>query len=612
MMVKRSIIAVITFAGICTAAGASEAISAGDVVSLTLPGDIKLELVRIPSGSFKMGSAETERGRYKDEGPAHTVNINYDFYMGKYEVTQAQWMSVMEKNPVYRYGIGDNYPISHVSWNMCQQFIAKLNQLGVGTFRLPSEAEWEYACRAGTQSRFYFGDSLKGSDTCDDYKAGSLSGNRSQYMWYCGNNGIAGKPDFGAKPVGQLKPNAFGLYDMHGNVWEWCLDQYHPDYNGAPTDGRLWLDWAGAPRVLRGGGWDYHARNCRSTVRCGYSETRGYTFHGMRLVWFPYEKKSEQWFKTWQAEVIGDNIVSYQSGIGAWPKNMRMETHGYQGEKFTKNWGTTIDNGATIREMDYLAQLYWATGKKRFKDSFNKGLNWLLEAQYDNGGWPQRYPLTHDTDYGDYITFNDDAITNVLRLMDKILDNKDSDLLSPQRRELVKKAYHKGIECILKCQVVIDGKRTVWGQQHDPKTLIPRPAREYEPSSLCGRESVGILIFLMNIESPPKEIVQAIEDGIAWFKSSKITGYRIDGEKGLVKDPNAPAMWARFYEIESGRPIFGTYDGKVKYSLAEILKERHPSYGWYTREGEQAIKEYAEWKKKMRYSHFSSGGYYGY
>jgi PelA/Pel-15E family pectate lyase len=594
--------AVILFTGACATPPASKSVSAGDTVTLTLPGNVKLEMVRIPAGSFEMGSPQKERGRYKDEGPAHKVKIDYGFCIGKYEVTQDQWMTVMEKNPAYRYGIGGDYPVSHVSWDLCQQFISKLNQLDIGTFRLPTEAEWEYACRAGSRTRFNFGDSLEGNDTCEDGGAGELSGKRSDYMWYCGDNGLVGRPNFGAKPVGQRKPNAFGLYDMHGNIWEWCLDQYHPNYKGAPADGRLWQDWAGAPRVLRGGGWDYHARNCRSAVRCGYSANRGYTFHGLRLVWFPYQRKSDQWFKTWEAQIIGDNLVSYQSEIGAWPKNMRMEAHGYQGEKFTKNWGTSIDNGATYTQMDYLARLYWAIGKKRFRDSFNKGLDWLLEAQYDNGGWPQRYPLTKDGDYGDYITFNDDAVVGVLKLLHKVLDKSDSDLLDSKRRKLADKAYEKGLQCLLDCQVVINGRRTVWGQQHDPVTLLPRPGREYEPASVCGRESAGVLSYLMSFEDPPEKIVRAIEDAVAWFEANKITGIRLARENGevvVVRDPNAPTLWARFYEIESGRPIFGTYDGKIKYSIEEIVNERRTGYQWYGRSGDRVFEEYAEWKKKM-------------
>ncbi|MHC4575525.1 MAG: formylglycine-generating enzyme family protein [Planctomycetota bacterium] len=154
----------LVFLASCALTGATEQAkgsTADKTVTLTLPGDVELELVRIPAGSFRMGSPESERGRYDDEGPVHKVTINYDFYMGKYEVTQAQWKAVMGTNPARRLGVGDNYPVSHISWDQCRQFIAKLKQVGLpGTFRLPSEAEWEYACRAGTQTRFYFGDSL--------------------------------------------------------------------------------------------------------------------------------------------------------------------------------------------------------------------------------------------------------------------------------------------------------------------------------------------------------------------------------------------------------------------------------------------------------------------
>jgi hypothetical protein len=162
--------------------------SADGTVMLTLPGDVKLKMVRIPRGSFLMGSPASERSRAEDEGPVHKVNINYDFYMGKYEVTQAQWESVMDNNPARRYGVGDNFPVSHISWDACQQFVSALNRLDIGNFRLPSEAEWEYACRAGTQTRFYFGDSLEEDDACGDREAQGLGGDRSDYMWYCGNN----------------------------------------------------------------------------------------------------------------------------------------------------------------------------------------------------------------------------------------------------------------------------------------------------------------------------------------------------------------------------------------------------------------------------------------
>ncbi|MHC4666014.1 MAG: pectate lyase [Planctomycetota bacterium] len=575
--------------------------SADGTVMLTLPGDVKLKMVRIPRGIFLMGSPDSERSRTEDEGPAHEVNINYDFYMGKYEVTQAQWKSVMDNNPARRYGVGDNFPVSHVSWDACQQFVSALNRLDIGNFRLPSEAEWEYACRAGTQTRFYFGDALEEDDACGDREAQGLGGDRLDYMWYCGNNSPEGAPDFGAKPVGQKLPNAFGLYDMHGNIWEWCLDEYHSNYDGAPINGSAWQTKWGTPRVLRGGGWDYHAKKCRSAVRCGYSAARGYTFHGLRVVWFPYARKSDKWFASWEAEMIGDNILSYQSDIGAWPKNMNMEAHGYQGEKFTKNWGTTIDNSATYTQMDFLTCLYHTTKKERFKDSFIRGLDWLLEAQYENGGWPQRYPRAGD--YGDYITFNDDAMVGVMRLMRNILEEREFAWVEANHRKRVKKAYENGLQCILDCQVVVDGRRAVWGQQHDPRTLQPRPAREYEPPALCSRESVGIVLFLMSIEDPSPQIVEAVEAAVRWFERNKITGVRIvstnDG-RSVIKDPDAPALWARFYDIKSGRPIFSGRDGVIKYRLEEIEKERASGYQWYARSGDKVLREYAKWKKKIQ------------
>jgi formylglycine-generating enzyme required for sulfatase activity len=155
-------------------------------------------------------------------------------------------------------GLGDHYPAYYISWNDCQDYLTLLNEYvsktnqGNYMFRLPSEAEWEYACRAGTQTRFSFGDSLIDSL---GYPAGD-------YMWYKDNNQTAG-----AKPVGKKRPNSWGLYDMHGNVWEWCQDWYHDTYIGAPIDGSAWEDPVGEFRILHGGDWDNEARTCRSANR---------------------------------------------------------------------------------------------------------------------------------------------------------------------------------------------------------------------------------------------------------------------------------------------------------------------------------------------------------
>jgi formylglycine-generating enzyme required for sulfatase activity len=250
--------------------------SSPSVITVFLPGDVPLVFVRIPAGSFQMGSPNTERSRWSAEGPVHTVNIGYSFYMGKTELTQRQWLAVMGSwpggAPSSAYGVGDNYPAYYISWNDCQNFITALNlhiantAQGPATFRLPSEAEWEYACRAGTQTRFFFGDSLTVNDYFTDGPAGTLPGNRSDYMWFGANN----SPN-GTKPVGTNLPNQFGLYDMSGNVWEWCQDWYHWSYIGAPSDGSAWLSPTSSYRVLRGGSWSLNAFDCRSADR--YNDT---------------------------------------------------------------------------------------------------------------------------------------------------------------------------------------------------------------------------------------------------------------------------------------------------------------------------------------------------
>jgi len=187
-----------------------------------------------------------------DEKPAHQVNIGTGFYMGKYEVTQGQWQAVMGTNPSKFKG--DNLPVEQVSWNDVQEFIGKLNARGDGyTYRLPSEAEWEYACRAGTTTAFSFGDSLSSSQA-------NFDGN---YPY-----GGAAKGVYRVKttPVGSFQPNSFGLYDMHGNVWEWCEDWYHTSYAGAPTDGSAWLSGA-IYKLVRGGSWESGATELRSANR---------------------------------------------------------------------------------------------------------------------------------------------------------------------------------------------------------------------------------------------------------------------------------------------------------------------------------------------------------
>jgi formylglycine-generating enzyme required for sulfatase activity len=207
---------------------------------------INIEFVLIPAGEFDMGSPSSEVGRNDDEGPVHHVTIPEPFYMSKYEVTQKQWRDVMGSDPSY--SIGYDLPVEKVSWDDVKEFIRRLNEKeGIDNYRLPSEAEWEYAARAGTTTRYSFGD--------DESEL-------EDHAWYGENS------EGRTHPVGQKKPNPWGLYDMHGNVREWVQDKYHISYNGAPSDGSAWEDGSGGARIDRGGSWLYDAWGCRSADRC--------------------------------------------------------------------------------------------------------------------------------------------------------------------------------------------------------------------------------------------------------------------------------------------------------------------------------------------------------
>jgi formylglycine-generating enzyme required for sulfatase activity len=236
-----------------------------DEITINLPnlpvGAKPLLLVRITAGSLQMG-ANDPGWSFPEELPEHGVNIANDFYIGKYEVTQAQWTAVMGSSPAAGYGVGNDYPVYNVSWNDCKTFTDTLNThitatgQGPATMRLPSEAEWEYACRAGTTTRFFFGDS-----NCSSLPYDCTSCNLDSYAWWCGNSGST------THEVGGKISNAWGLCDMSGNVFEWVEDCWHDNYTDAPANGSAWLSPTSDYRVFRGGAWDTEPAFCRSSFR---------------------------------------------------------------------------------------------------------------------------------------------------------------------------------------------------------------------------------------------------------------------------------------------------------------------------------------------------------
>jgi PelA/Pel-15E family pectate lyase len=323
------------------------------------------------------------------------------------------------------------------------------------------------------------------------------------------------------------------------------------------------------------------------------------------------------WYAGAEAARVADNVLLYQRESGGWPKNINMAAvlseqakAAIAKEKSADD--SLIDNGATYTQMAYLARVLNATGhstrKEDFKESFIKGLDYLLKAQYENGGWPQYYPRL--TGYYKHITFNDDAMTGVLELLRKIA-RKDAaySFVDEARRRRAENAVARGIEVILKTQIVVNGKRAVWCAQHDEVTLAPAPARSYEHVSLSGSESVGLARFLMSVEHPDERIIEAVESAVAWFKESKLSGIKVvekpdssfpNGfDRIVVEDAKAGPLWARFYEINTGRPIFSGRDGVIKYSLAEIEHERRTGYGWYTSAPAELLeKDYPAWHAK--------------
>ncbi len=239
------------------------------MITIPLPGLSEkakpLEMVLINGGSFTMGSPRSQEFRESNEWPQHEVTISKDFYMGRYEVTQGQWQALMGRNPAGYQDGNLNHPVENVSWNDCKMFIERLNDLGLGQFRLPTEAEWEYACRAGTDTRFYWGEDP------DEVQV-------KEHAWYTLNS------ENHPREVGLKRPNNWGLYDMSGNVYEWCQDWFAPYSKEAKSQVDPTGPAGGISRVNRGGSWNLGAWNCRSAHRVGYQPHFRYIFLGFRIV----------------------------------------------------------------------------------------------------------------------------------------------------------------------------------------------------------------------------------------------------------------------------------------------------------------------------------------
>ncbi len=316
-------------------------------------------------------------------------------------------------------------------------------------------------------------------------------------------------------------------------------------------------------------------------------------------------------------DTVADNMLLYQRSVGGWPKHIgdqkidytkaitAPQKAGLLDDKYRND--ATIDNNATTKEIRYLIKAYKKTNNQEYLSAAENGIRYLLMMQDNKGGWPQFYPDT--SLYRSEITFNDNAMINAMNVLWDVAHGTNgfnvvnTSLVAPSQ-----KAIEKGIDCILKTQVRVNGKLTAWCAQYDKNTLQPANARAFELVSLSGSESVGIVEFLMKVEQPSAAIKTAINNAIQWLQASRIDGYKyIDtpdtkqpkGYDRVIVPEQGSTVWARFYDIPTNKPFFCGRDGVKKWSVAEVEYERRTGYAWYGTWAKELLeKEYPEWQKK--------------
>lgn len=317
-------------------------------------------------------------------------------------------------------------------------------------------------------------------------------------------------------------------------------------------------------------------------------------------------------------DTVAENMLLYQRSNGGWPKQFQKEKVDYHRmlsaaelkelkDGFESSIDATIDNNATTKEIRYLCKAYKKSKDSRFLAAAEHGVEYLLNAQYPNGGWPQYFP--DFSSYRSEITFNDNAMINALNVLVDVLEGTNElEVINEKYLNRCSQAVQRGLSCIMKLQVRQNGKPTAWCAQYDAKTLQPAKARAYELISLSGQETVGIVRFLMHFENPGEDMQQAINGAIDWFEKVKIVGFKFKE----VESPNTPngkdkmlvadsgnVTWARFYDIENNEPFFCGRDGVRKKNLSEVEHERRMGYSWYNETPVKLIRdEYPVWKSK--------------
>jgi PelA/Pel-15E family pectate lyase len=332
--------------------------------------------------------------------------------------------------------------------------------------------------------------------------------------------------------------------------------------------------------------------------------------------------RPDAWLTSDEGRRMLDNIASWQNPTGGWWKGYDAAVPRDESLHLTDDYGkappddneavwrrtSTFDNKATVSELRLLARAFRLTQDQKYRQAFDRGMKFVFDAQYPNGGWPQRFPL--ENNYGRHITYNDNAMVGVMTLlMDLDKGAGDFAWAPPELRMRAKQSFDRGVQCILDTQIKVNGQLTGWCQQHDDKTLAPTTARTYELPSIAAAETASILRLLLHIDDPDERVKTAIHSAAAWLERSKLTGIRVvekadpslpkGRDQFVVEDASATEpLWARFYDIETNRPFFCGRDGIKKWSLNEVEPERRAGYSWVRPFGRDVLKAYQKWASK--------------
>src|SRR5262245_20395007 len=333
------------------------------------------------------------------------------------------------------------------------------------------------------------------------------------------------------------------------------------------------------------------------------------------VTWDRILQQPANWYGSKEAVQVAENVLRYQRHTGGWPKNIDMARPLSDAERTQlaadqRLDDSPIDNDATVTQMRVLARVHAATRDARFGEALAAGINYLLAAQYANGGWPQYFPLRKD--YSRHITFNDNAMINVLTLLGEVADGRTPfDGVDAVVRDRAARAVERGNRVVLQTQIRVNGRLTGWCQQYDAETLAPASARTYEHPSISAMETAAIVGYLMRMPKPDADTIAAVEAAMSWIAIAQINGLRIEqrpdpaGPAGFdvvaVPDKGAPPTWARFYDIATNRPIFSGRDSVIKSTLAEIEIERRTGYNWYGTWPRGLIDtQYPAWKQRIK------------